>query len=66
MSVERNGSEDVSRVNTPAVEVSDDDGTTWRPAKVTGWRGDRRPSEGREVRVAEVDRRNTQHLGKYR
>jgi hypothetical protein len=34
MFVERNGTSEVGRVNTPAVEVSYDDGTTWRPAKV--------------------------------
>jgi hypothetical protein len=36
MYVQRNGTSEVGRVNTPAVEVSYDDGTTWLPAKVSG------------------------------
>jgi subtilisin family serine protease len=32
--VQRNGSDEIGGVNTPAVEVSYDDGTTWRPANV--------------------------------
>jgi subtilisin family serine protease len=39
--VQRNGVDDPGRVNTPTVDVSYDDGKTWRPAKVTraraGW-----------------------------
>jgi hypothetical protein len=35
MYVQRNGTSEVGQVNTPAVEVSYDDGTTWQPAKVT-------------------------------
>ena len=34
MYVQRNGTGEVGQVNTPAVEVSYDDGTTWQPAKV--------------------------------
>jgi hypothetical protein len=33
--VQRNGSEGVVRTNTPAIEVSYDDGATWRPAAVS-------------------------------
>jgi hypothetical protein len=35
MFVERNGTSEVGRVNTPAVEVSYDDGKTWQAAKVS-------------------------------
>jgi len=35
MFVERNGTSEVGKVNTPAVEVSYDDGTTWQAAKVS-------------------------------
>ena len=34
MFVERNGSDETGRLDTPAVEVSYDDGATWQPAKV--------------------------------
>jgi subtilisin family serine protease len=37
--VERNGSREVGQVNTPTVEVSYDDGTTWQAASVHGHHG---------------------------
>jgi hypothetical protein len=38
--VQRNGTSELGQVNTPSVEVSYDDGTTWQPAAVSRHHGE--------------------------
>ena len=70
MFVERNGTSEVGRVNTPAVEVSYDDGKTWQAAKVSrdhkDWQATVNHPKGAQfvsLRSTLSDRDgNTQHL----